>query len=160
MKNGIKGVPDGYHTLTPHLTIKGASQAMDFYKRAFGAEELGRAAGPDGQTIMHGEMRIGDSRFFLNDEFPEMGCRSPQSIGGSPVTIHIQVEAVDTIFNQAVAAGAKVSMPLADMFWGDRYGKLIDPFGHEWSLATHQEDVPPEELAKRAQAAFANCAQP
>ena len=154
----IKAVPDGYHTLTPHLVVKGASQAIEFYKKAFGAEEIGRMPGPDGKSLMHAELQIGDSRLFLVDEFPEMDCRGPQTIGGTPVTIHIYVEDVDTAFSKAVAAGAQVRMPLADMFWGDRYGVLADPFGHAWSLATHKEDLTPEEIATRAQAAFSGCA--
>jgi len=159
MKNRIKAVPDGYHTLTPHLVVKGASQAIAFYKKAFGAEEISRVPGPDGKSLMHAEVKIGDSRLFLVDEFPEMGCRGPQSIGGTPVTIHVYVEDVDAAFNKAVAAGAQVRMPLEDMFWGDRYGKVVDPFGHEWSLATHKEDLTPEEISKRAQAAFSECAE-
>lgn len=129
MKNRIKAVPEGYHTLTPHLVVKGASQAIEFYKKAFGAEEISRVPGPDGKSLMHAEVKIGDSRLFLVDEFPEMGCcRGPHSIGGTPVTIHVYVEDVDTVFNKAVAAGAQVRMPLEDAFWGDRYGKLADPF--------------------------------
>ena len=155
--NRIKAVPDGYHTLTPHLVVKGASQAVEFYKKAFGAEELGRMPGPDGKSLMHAELQIGDSRLFLVDEFPEMDCRGPQTIGGTPVTIHMYVEDVDTAFSKAVAAGAQVRMPLADMFWGDRYGVLADPFGHAWSLATHKEDLTPEEIAERAQAAMSGC---
>jgi PhnB protein len=154
MNTNVKPIPDGYHTLTPHLIVKGAGQAIEFYKKAFGAVEICRAPGPDGNTIMHAELKIGDSRLFLADEFPEMNCRGPQSIGGSPVAIHIYVEDVDAVFNQALAAGAQVVMPLEDAFWGDRYGKLTDPFGHQWSLATHKEDLPPEELSKRAQACF------
>lgn len=154
MKSRIKPVPTGYHSLTPHLVVKGASQAIEFYKKAFGAEETSRVPAPDGKSLMHAELIIGDSRLFLVDEFPEMDCRGPQSIGGTPVTIHIFVEDVDTSFNKALAAGAQVRMPLADMFWGDRYGVLIDPFGHLWSMATHKEDLTPEEIGKRAQAAF------
>jgi PhnB protein len=154
MNSQLKPIPDGFHTLTPHLVVKGASQAIEFYKKAFGAEEISRAAGPDGKSLMHADLRIGDSRLFLVDEFPEMDCRGPQSIGGTPVTIHMYVEDVDAAFNKAVAAGAQVRMPLADMFWGDRYGVLADPFGHAWSLATHKEDLTPEEIDRRAQAAF------
>ena len=157
-KNRIKAVPDGYHTLTPHLVVKGASQAIEFYKKAFGAEEISRMPGPDGKSIMHAEVQIGDSRLFLVDEFPEMGCRGPLGIGGTPVTIHIYVEDVDAVFNKAVTAGAQVRMPLEDAFWGDRYGKVVDPFGHEWSLATHKEDLTPEEIRKGAEAAFSGCA--
>jgi PhnB protein len=154
MTTRINPIPEGHHTLTPHLVVKGASEAIEFYKRAFGAEELARMPGPDGKGIMHAALKIGDSRLFLVDEFPEMGCVGPQALGGSPVTIHIFVEDVDAIFNQAVSAGAEVRMPLMDAFWGDRYGQLIDPFGHKWSLATHKEDLTPEEISKRAEAAF------
>jgi PhnB protein len=156
--NRIKAVPDGYHTLTPHLVVKGASQAIEFYKKAFGAEEIGRMPGPDGKSLMHAELTIGDSRLMLVDEFPEMDCRGPQTIGGTPVTIHMYVEDVDAAFSKAVAAGAQVRMPLADMFWGDRYGVLADPFGHAWSLATHKEDLTPEASAERAQTAMSGCA--
>jgi PhnB protein len=157
MTNRIKAIPEGYHTLTPHLVVKGASEAIEFYKKAFGAEEIIRLPGPDGNSLMHAAIKIGDSRLFLVDEFPGMGNMGPQSIGGTPVTIHVYVEDVDTVFNTAVAAGAQVRMPLADMFWGDRYGLVTDPFGHSWSLATHKEDLTPEEINKRAQAAFGGC---
>ena len=153
MTSRAKPIPTGFHTLTPHLVVKGASQAIEFYKKAFGAEEIGRMPAPDGKTIMHADLKIGDSHVFLVDEFPQMDCRSPQSIGGSPVTIHMYVEDVDAAFGKAVAAGAKVRMPLADMFWGDRYGILADPFGHSWSLATHKEDLTPKEISARAQGA-------
>jgi PhnB protein len=159
MTNRIKAVPEGYHTLTPHLVVKGATQAIEFYKNAFGAEEIIRLPGPDGQSIMHAELKIGDSRLFLVEEFPEMDSRAPQSLGGTPVTIHIYVEDADTVFNQAVAAGAQVRMPLEDAFWGDRYGQVTDPFGHRWSLATRKENLTPEEISQRAQAAFSGCAQ-
>jgi PhnB protein len=154
MASRVEPIPSGFHTLTPHLVVKGASQAIEFYKKAFGAEEIGRAPSPDGKSIMHAELKIGDSRLMLVDEFPEMDCRGPQSIGGTPVTIHMYVKDADAAFSRAVAAGAQVRMPLADMFWGDRYGVLTDPFGHAWSIATHKEDVTPEEAAKRAQAEF------
>jgi PhnB protein len=159
MTNRIKAIPEGHHTLTPHLVVKGASQAIEFYKKAFGAEEITRVPGPDGKSLIHAAIKIGDSRLFLVDEFPEMGSRGPHSIGGTSVTIHVYVEDVDTVFNQAVTAGAQVRMPLADMFWGDRYGLVTDPFGHSWSLATHKEDLTPDEISKRAQAAFGGCAQ-
>jgi PhnB protein len=158
MTNQVKPVPEGYHTLTPHLIVKGASQAIEFYKQAFTAEEVMRAPAPDGRSLMHAELKVGDSRFFLVDECPEMGCLGPQSIGGTAVTIHMFVEDVDTVFGQAIAAGAKEAMPLVDAFWGDRYGQVIDPFGHRWSLATHKEDLTPEEITQRAKAAFGACA--
>jgi len=159
MTTRIKAIPEGFHTLTPHLIVKGAAQAIEFYKKAFNAEEITRLPGPDGKSIMHAHIKIGDSPLFLVDEFSEMGSKGPHGIGGSPVFIHVFVEDVDTVFNQAVAAGAQVRMPLADMFWGDRYGQLTDPFGHQWSLATHKEDLTPDEIGKRAQAAFGECSQ-
>lgn len=153
MTNQAKPIPTGFHTLTPHLVVKGASRAIDFYKMAFGAQEIRRSPGPDGKTIMHADLKIGDSHLFLVDEFPQMGCRGPESIGATPVTIHMYVEDVDAAFGKAVAAGAQVRMPVADMFWGDRFGMLTDPFGHSWSLATHKEDLTPQEISKRAQGA-------
>ena len=154
MKKQVQPIPPGFHTLTPHLVVKDASNAIEFYKKAFGAQEIRRAPWPDGKSLMHAELQIGDSRLMLVDEFPEMDCRGPKSIGGTPVTIHMFVEDVDAAFSKAVAAGAEVKMPLDDMFWGDRYGVLTDPFGHSWSLATHKEDLTPEEIAKRVQEAF------
>ena len=141
-------VPPGYHTVTPHLVIRGATEAIEFYKKAFGAEVKGVMPGPGGK-VMHAEIRIGDSTIMLNDEFPEMGAKSPATIGGSAVTLHVYVPDCDALWNRAVAAGAKITMPLADMFWGDRYGTLTDPFGHRWSIATHKEDLTPEEIGKR-----------
>ncbi len=151
----VKKIPDGFHTVTPHLVIRGAAKAIDFYKKAFGAQEIMCMSGPDGKTVMHGEIKIGNSIVFLAEEFPNMGCASPQALGNSPVTLCLYVEDCDAVFNQAVAAGAQVRMPLSDMFWGDRYGQVIDPFGHIWSIATHREDVSPAELRKRAAALFA-----
>jgi uncharacterized glyoxalase superfamily protein PhnB len=154
MKNTNKPIPEGFNTLTPHLVVKGASKAIDFYNKAFGAEEIRRVSGPDGKSIMHAELKIGNSRLMLVDEFPEMNARGPESIGGTPVTIHMFVEDADAVFNRAVDAGALVRMPLADMFWGDRYGVLADPFGHLWSIATHKEDLTPEEIGKRMKSSF------
>ena len=148
---GVQRVPQHMHTITPHLVLNGANDAIEFYQKAFGAVEHYRMPMPDGK-LMHSEIQIGNSVFFMNDEM--MGAKSPQSLGGSPVVIHLQVEDVDGLWNQAVAAGCQVAMPLADMFWGDRYGMLIDPFGHTWSMASHIEDVPPEEMGKRAEAAM------
>src|SRR5262245_34330183 len=150
-----KPIPTGYHAITPHLVIKGADGAIEFYKRAFGAEELVRMPmpGADGQMRLgHGELQIGDSKLFLADEYPEHGITGPS--GASPVTIHLYVDDVDTVFNRAVEAGATATLPPADMFWGDRYGKLVDPFGHHWSLATHIEDPTPEQMKERMAAAF------
>ncbi len=158
MKNTTKAIPDGFNTLTPHLVVKGASQAIDFYKKAFGAEEMKRMPGPNGKSIIHAELKIGNSRLMLVDEFPEMNARGPETIGGTPVTIHMFVEDADAVFNRALDAGAQVRMPLADMFWGDRYGVVADPFGHLWSIATHKEDLTPEEIGKRMQGAFSESA--
>ena len=149
-----KPVPEGFHTITPHLIVRDAQKAIEFYKRAFGAEAIGVHRMPDGK-VMHADLKIGDSHLMLNDEFPEMKALSPQSLGGSAVTLHIYVKDVDSLFNQAVAAGATAIMPLMDAFWGDRYGKLSDPFGHHWSLATHKEDLTPQEVEKRGVAAMA-----
>ena len=149
-----KAIPEGHHTVTPYLCIKGAASALQFYKKAFEATELMRVAQPDGR-IGHSEIRVGDSVVMLSDEFPEIGARSPQTIGGSSVTIHLYVEDVDTVFNQAVAAGAKVKRPVADQFYGDRRGGVEDPFGYTWWIATHKEDLSSEEIQKRAAAAAA-----
>jgi len=155
MAKRAKAIPDGYHTVAPYLMVRGADRATEFYKRAFGAEELMRMSGPDDKSIMHAEIKIADSRIFLSEEFPEMGCRSPQLLGGTAGSLHLYVEDVDTAFKRAVAAGAQVKMAVADMFWGDRFGKLIDPFGHEWGITTHKEDRTPEEICERANAFFA-----
>lgn len=148
MAGQVTSIPEGYHSVTPYLIIKGAAKALDFYQRAFGAKETVRMAGPGGK-IMHAEMRIGDSMVMLADEHPEMNARSPESFGGSPVMIHLYVEDVDAVFNQAIAAGATVERPLADQFYGDRTGGVKDPFGYSWYVATHKEDVTPEEMKKR-----------
>jgi uncharacterized glyoxalase superfamily protein PhnB len=146
----VKPVPEGMHTVTPHLSCDGAGAAIDFYVKAFGAQELCRIPGPGGKLI-HGSVRIGDSMIFLVDEFPDHGCLGPNARGGSSVTIHLQVEDVDAAFKRAVDAGATVRMPLDDMFWGDRYGCVTDPWGHSWSLASHIRDVSMEELKQSAQ---------
>ncbi len=153
-KKVVRPIPAGYHTITPHLTVRGAGAAIDFYKRAFGAKVLGRMPGPDGNGVMHAEIRIGDSIVFLADEFPDMGCRAPQSLGGTTGMLHVYMKNVDAAFKRAVAAGAHVKMPVTDMFWGDRYGKVADPFGHEWGLATHKENLTAREIGKRAQTFF------
>ncbi|HKS95634.1 MAG TPA: VOC family protein [Terriglobia bacterium] len=152
MAGTVKPIPDGYHTVTPYLIVKGAANAIAFYKKAFGATELLRMPDPSGK-IGHAEIKIGDSPIMLADEFPERGILSPQSIGGSPVSILLYVENVDAVFNQAVAAGAKVTRPLQDQFYGDRMGGLTDPYGHQWYVATRTENVAPEEMKKRAAAA-------
>jgi PhnB protein len=152
MTSNVKPIPDGYHSVTPYLIVNDGARAIEFYKKAFGATELLRFPRPDGK-LMHAEMQIGDSRIMLADEYPERGARSPQSIGGSPVTFHVYVEDVDTTFDQAIAAGAKETRPVMDQFYGDRTGGVTDPFGHTWHLATHKEDVSPEEMQRRAAAA-------
>ena len=146
-----KPIPDGYHAVTPYLIVKGAARAIEFYEVAFGARELFRMPRPDGR-VGHAELQIGDSRLMLADEHPEIGARSPQSIGGSPVTIHLYVPDVDATVARAVAAGARLDRPVADQFYGDRNGGLTDPFGHVWFVATHKEDVAPDELERRAAA--------
>ena len=154
----VKPIPEGYHTATPYLTVRDAARAIDFYKRAFGAQEIVRMDGPQGK-IGHAELKIGDSMIMLSDEMPMGGTRSPQTLGGTTAAIFLYVKDVDAAFKQATSAGAKVEAPLADMFWGDRFGKLTDPFGHSWAMATHKEDVAPEEMAKRSREAMAKMAQ-
>lgn len=153
MTTKTKPIPDGYHTVTPYLVITNAGKAIDFYKEAFGATEIMRMATPDGK-VMHAEIKIGDSPIMLCDECPDWNALSPQTIGGTSVSIMLYVEDVDTIVKRAVAAGAKLLMPVEDQFWGDRMGTVADTFGHKWSVATHTEDVAPDEISKRAKALF------
>ncbi|HVX60553.1 MAG TPA: VOC family protein [Pirellulales bacterium] len=148
----VKPIPDGYHTVTPYLIVNDAVGALDFYKQAFGATELFRMQKPDGK-IGHAEIKIGDSPIMLADEHPEVGAKSPQSLGGAAVSILLYVEDADAVTEQAVAAGAKVLRPLQNQFYGDRSATLSDPFGHTWHIATHIEDVTPEEMQKRIEAA-------
>lgn len=150
--------PEGVHTITPHLVVRNAEKALDFYKKAFGAKETMRMPGPDGKTIIHAEMLIGDSHVYLSDEFPEMGALSPQSLNGVPASMHMYVENVDDAFSKALAAGCEVKMPVGDMFWGDRYGKVTDPFGHVWGIATHKEDLTDDEIISRQKEWFAQMA--
>jgi PhnB protein len=152
MGASVSPIPKGFHTVTPAITIKGAAKAIEFYKKAFGAEEILAMRTPDG-GVMHAEIRIGDSIIMLGDEFPEFGHKAPME-GHISSSLNIYVTDVDKAFERAVAAGAKVLFPLADQFWGDRYGKLVDPFGHVWGLATHKEDVPPDVMAERAKKMF------
>ena len=154
-----KTLGSGFTAVTPHLVCDGASEAIEFYKKAFGATEEGRMPGPDGR-IMHAVVRIGGAPIMLVDEMKECDAMGPKSLNGSPVTIHLYVDDVDAVVTRAVAAGAKVTMPVDDMFWGDRYGKLEDPFGHHWSVATHLRDLTPAEVAKAAQEAFAEMPSP
>ena len=155
MNNKVHYQPPGFHTATPYLIVDGAARALEFYQQAFGATELFRMPMPNGK-VCHAEMQIGDSRLMLADEFPEMGARGPLSIGGTPLGLMLYVADCDAMFARAVALGAKALMPLTDQFYGDRSGTLLDPFGHKWTIATHTEDVAPEELEKRAAAAFGN----
>jgi uncharacterized glyoxalase superfamily protein PhnB len=143
--SAVKPIPEGMHSITPHLVCAGAAEAIDFYVKAFNAVEMVRLPGPGGK-LMHASLKVGDSTLMLVDEMPECGAVGPKALKGSPVTIHLYVEDVDATFAQAVAAGAKVTMPVADMFWGDRYGQVEDPFGHRWSVATHTRDVTPAEM--------------
>ncbi len=153
--SSAKPIPDGFHTITPYLVVKGAAQAIDFYKKAFGAEELSRHACEESGLIMNAKLRIGDSVIMLNDEFPDHGCVGPSPGHASPVTLHLYVEDVDAFFNRAVEAGAEATMPVSDTFWGDRYGQLRDPFGHSWSVATRTEDLTADQVKERAKHAFA-----
>ena len=146
----VKPIPDGMHSVTPHLICAGAVEAIEFYKKAFGAVEEARLPGPNGR-LMHAMIRIGGSAVMLVDEMPEWGAMGPKALKGSSVTIHLYVEDADAVFARAVKAGAKVIMPIDDAFWGDRYGKLEDPFGHHWSVATHMRDVSPEEMRQAMQ---------
>jgi PhnB protein len=157
MANPVRPIPEGYHTLTPYLVCRNADRAIGFYKQAFGAQELLRMPGPAGK-IAHAELKIGDSMLFLSDEFAETGVGAPELAGNRTISLFLYVEDVDAVFNRAVAAGARTEMPVQDMFWGDRYGKLIDPFGHLWSIATHKEDVAPEELQRRSETFFTKAA--
>ena len=143
----VRAIPEGYHTITPNIVVRDARKAIDFYKKAFGAEEIMSMPGPGGK-IMHAEIRIGNSRVMLADDMPEFGCKSPQALGGSPVSFYVYVENVDAAWKRAVDAGAKAGMPLSDMFWGDRTGKLEDPFGHSWNLAQHIKDLTPDQINK------------
>jgi PhnB protein len=151
MATKVKPIPEGHHAVTPYLSIKGAANAIEFYKKAFGAREVMRMAQPDGR-LRHAELQIGDSRIMVADEFPDLNFRGPHSIGGTPVHLHLYVDDVDTVVNRAVAAGAKILRPVQDQFYGDRSGSLADPHGHVWHVATHKEDLSMEELQKRAAA--------
>lgn len=148
-----KPIPDGYHTVTPYLTIRGASAAIQFYEQAFGARELMRMPAPDGRTLMHAEIKIGDSIVMLSDEFPDYGALSPAHYGGTTVANLLYVEDCDAVHDRAVAAGARTLQPPMDMFWGDRMATIVDPYGHKWSIGTHKLDLTPEEIAAAAKAA-------
>ena len=148
MAKKVNPVPDGYHHITPYLVIQGAAAAIDFYKKVFGATELFRMAQPDGR-VGHAELKIGDSVFMLADEFPEMQVVGPKTLGNTPVGLHVYVEDADATFNHALSLGSRIKKPMADQFYGDRSGTIEDPFGHKWTIATHQEDVSPEEMKRR-----------
>ena len=154
----VSKIPKGFHSVTPSLVVRGAAQAIDFYKKALGAQELMRMAGPDGK-IGHAELKIGDSIIFLTDESPQMGTKSPQTLGGSAGSLYLYVEDVDSAFRRAVDAGGKTTMPVSDMFWGDRFGSFVDPFGHSWGLSTHTQDLSEPEIEKRAADFYAQMAQ-
>ena len=148
-------IPHGFNTVSTYLIVKDAKKAIDFYQKAFGAEAGAHMPGPGGQGTMHAELRIGNSTVMLTDENPQWGMKAPPTLGGSPAGLHLYVDDADKAFQRAVDAGCTVKAPLMDAFWGDRYGKVTDPYGHEWGIATHVEDVEPKEMAKRAAAFFA-----
>lgn len=158
MTASVKPVPDGFHTATPSVVVRDAAKAIDFYKKVFGAEERMRMPGPDGK-IVHAEIKIGDSIVFLSDEIPNMGGKSPQSVGAYTGGMYLYVPNVDEIYERAVDAGAKAVGPVTDMFWGDRVGHFVDPFGHAWSVSTHVADLTEEEMEKGAQAFYAQMAE-
>jgi PhnB protein len=158
MTASVKPVPEGFHTATPTLIVRNAADAIEFYKKVFDAEERMRMPSPDGK-IMHAELKIGDSIIFLSDEFPNMGGKSPQTLGGHSGGVYLYVPDVDDVFQRAIAAGGKSSTPVTDMFWGDRHGNFTDPFGHSWGVSTHTEDVSEEEMGKRAEAFYAEMEQ-
>jgi PhnB protein len=149
-----KPIPEGYHTVTPYLAVDDAAEAIEYYRKAFGAEERVRMETPDG-NVGHAELAIGDSRVMLSDPFPQATTRSPKELGGTSVSVFMYVEDVDAVVKRAIDAGAKITMEVADQFWGDRFGSVIDPFGHSWSIATHIEDLTPDEIAERGKAAMA-----
>jgi len=150
----VKPVPEGYHTVTPYLAVEDAAEAIEYYKQAFGAKERVRMDTPDGK-IGHAELEIGDSLVMLSDPFPQASTKPPKELGGTTASVFLYVEDVDALTKQAVDAGATVTMEVSDQFWGDRFGTVTDPFGHVWGIATHVEDVPPEEMAARAKEAMA-----
>lgn len=161
MAGKVRAIPEGFGTLSMHIVVRDADKAIDFYKKAFGAEEIVRMPGPDGKTIMHAELKFGNSIMMMCQEMPGMECgtASPETAGKATAVLHLYVEDADALFDRAVKAGAKTIMPMADMFWGDRYGQVGDPFGHVWSIATHKHDYTPEEMKKNMVEFFANCAK-
>lgn len=155
----IQAIPEGYHSITPILVFKDAGKAIEFYQRAFGAEVRFAMPGPDGKGVMHAELRIGTSIIMMGDENPDQPCKSAETLGSSPVTFYLYLENVDDAFKVAVEAGAKLRMPVEDMFWGDRVGSVQDPFGYSWMLATHTKDLTPQEIQQGAQAGCAKTAK-
>jgi uncharacterized glyoxalase superfamily protein PhnB len=160
MKTEVKVIPDGFHAVTPSLSMKDSLKAIAFYEKAFGAKNPEVFPSPDGGRTMHATIRIGDSILMMGDEMPEMGCKSAESLGASPISLYVYVPDVDAVFKQAVAAGATVVMPVADMFWGDRCGSLKDPFGYEWTIATHTRDLTEREIQEGAKAFFEAAEKP
>ena len=156
MAGNAKPIPDGFNTVNAYLVVKNAKEALDFYSRAFGAETVSRMPGPDGKSTVHAEMRIGNSTVMLTDENPAWEAKSPATLGGSPASLHIYVHNADALFDRAVKAGCTAAMAMHDAFWGDRYGKVKDAFGYQWGIATHKEDLSPEEIGKRAAQHFAS----
>ncbi len=157
--SSVKPIPDGFQTITPHITVRDVVKAIEFYKTAFGAETVGIMYMPDKKTVMHAQIKIGNSPLMMAEEAPQWGSASPLMLGNSPVILHLYVKDVDASFKQAVQAGATPKMPPMDMFWGDRYSQVVDPFGHRWSIATHIKDMTPAEMAKGAEEAFAQMAK-
>ncbi len=150
----VDPVPDGYATVTPYIVVRNCAEAIEFYKKAFGAEEVMRMPAPGGERVMHAEIRVGGSAIMLADELPGMDCQSPQALGGTAVTLHLYLPDIDSAYARAQDAGCEAVMPPQDMFWGDRYGRLVDPYGHSWAMATHVRDVSPEEMREAAAEAF------
>lgn len=150
MAQAVKPVPDDFMRVTPHIVVDGAAEAIAFYERAFGAEEVRRMPAPDGTRLLHAEITINGNRVMMTDAFPEYGSQSPKTLGGTPVTLHLFVEDVDAVFERAVAAGCTATMPVSDMFWGDRYGRLTDPYGHSWSIATRVANPTEDEMMAAA----------
>lgn len=159
MSSQVTPIPDGFHTITPALIVNDAAKAIEFYKEALGAEEIMCLKSPDGAMVMHCELKIGNSIIFLSDEYPDMGSRSPKTLGGSPVSLQLYVEDVDASFERAIKAGAETIMPVEDMFWGDRFGMVSDPFGHTWGFSTHIKDLTPEEIAQASNEYFSKMAE-
>jgi PhnB protein len=154
----VRAIPEGFHSITPHLICRDGKKAIEFYQKAFGAQVVRAHYMPDGK-LMHGEIKIGDSIVMLGDEFPDWNVLSPQSLGNASTVIHLYTQDVDSVFQKAVDAGCTPTMPVGDQFWGDRYGQVVDPFGHRWSIATHKEDVPEQEMEKRGRAAMEQMTQ-